>query len=67
MLNNSNYKVLLLEKATNTNLVDWKKVTKQKRVQPSDGQDLVDAIKHFCNLIQAYSSMSIEATSSVSD
>ena len=53
VLNNSNYEAELLEKATNTTIADWKKVTKQKRVKPTDGRDLVDAIKRFCNLIQA--------------
>ena len=53
VLNNDNYEAELLLKATHTTVADWKKVTKQKRVQPLDGRDLVDALKRFCNLIQA--------------
>ena len=53
VLNNNNFEAELLEKATNTTLADWKKVSKQNRVQPKDGRDLVDALKRFCNLIQA--------------
>ncbi|GFH50397.1 predicted protein [Chaetoceros tenuissimus] len=53
VLNNSNYEAELLEKAKSMTVADWKKVIKQGQVKPNDGRDLVDALKRFCNLIQA--------------